>query len=174
MIFFFSSFSIDDVPIREVVRNDAMGGDYPSKPMSIYATIWDASSWATAGGRYKVNYKYAPFVSEYTDLVLQGCAVDPIQQVLSANCSGKEAADHADITPERRVAMQKFRERYMTYSYCYDLRRYPVPPPECVIVPSEQKLFKDTGRKLRFRSHHQRQSRSELPVAKISDGQAAM
>ncbi|RWR84379.1 putative xyloglucan endotransglucosylase/hydrolase protein 30 [Cinnamomum micranthum f. kanehirae] len=173
-------FSIDDVPIREVVHNDAMGRDYPSKPMSIYATIWDASSWATAGGRYKVNYKYAPFVSEYTDLVLQGCAVDPIQQVLSANCSGKEAdmsnADHAVITPERRVAMQKFRERYMTYSYCYDLRRYPVPPPECVIVPSEQKLFKDTGRKLRFRSHHQRQSkrRSELPVAKISDGQAAM
>ncbi|CAL9106805.1 unnamed protein product, partial [Musa textilis] len=41
-------FYIDDTPIREVVRSDAMGGDYPSKPMSIYATIWDGSTWATA------------------------------------------------------------------------------------------------------------------------------
>ncbi|MCD7446895.1 putative xyloglucan endotransglucosylase/hydrolase protein 30 [Datura stramonium] len=41
-------FYIDDVPIREIVRNDAMGGEYPSKPMGLYATIWDASDWATS------------------------------------------------------------------------------------------------------------------------------
>jgi hypothetical protein len=56
-----------------VIRNDAMGGDYPSKPMSLYATIWDASNWATSGGKYKVNYKYAPFVAEFKDLALEGC-----------------------------------------------------------------------------------------------------
>ncbi|KAI7995726.1 putative xyloglucan endotransglucosylase/hydrolase protein 30 [Camellia lanceoleosa] len=66
-------------PIREVVRNDDMGSDYPSKPMSLYATIWDASTWATSGGKYKVNYAYQPFVSSYKDFVLQGCVVDPIQ-----------------------------------------------------------------------------------------------
>ncbi|CAL9110607.1 unnamed protein product, partial [Musa textilis] len=27
-------FYIDDIPIREVVRSQAMGGDFPSKPMS--------------------------------------------------------------------------------------------------------------------------------------------
>ncbi|KAI7993443.1 putative xyloglucan endotransglucosylase/hydrolase protein 30 [Camellia lanceoleosa] len=80
--FFFSfpgKFYIDEVPIREVVRNDDMGSDYPSKPMSLYATIWDASTWATSGGKYKVNYAYQPFVSSYKDFVLQGCVVDPIQ-----------------------------------------------------------------------------------------------
>ena len=45
---------MDDV--REVRRLAAMGGgDLPSKPMSLYATVWDASTWATSRGRYGVN-----------------------------------------------------------------------------------------------------------------------
>ncbi|KAJ6897536.1 hypothetical protein NC652_024361 [Populus alba x Populus x berolinensis] len=27
-------------------------------------TIWDGSDWATNGGKYRVNYKYAPYVAE--------------------------------------------------------------------------------------------------------------
>ncbi|OVA02856.1 Glycoside hydrolase [Macleaya cordata] len=173
-------FYVDDVPIREVVRNEAMGIDYPSKPMSLYATIWDASNWATSGGKYKVNYKYAPFVSEFKDLVLQGCAVDPIQQVSSAGCSEKdvelESADYAVVTPQRRTAMRNFRTKYMYYSYCYDTLRYPVPPPECVIVPEEKRRFKDTGR-LKFGGHshsHRRRSkrRSRISTTANSDNQA--
>ncbi|KAJ8476294.1 hypothetical protein OPV22_020021 [Ensete ventricosum] len=57
-------FYIDNTPIREVVRTQTMGGDFPSKPMSLYATIWDGSTWATSGGRYKVNYKFAPTLVE--------------------------------------------------------------------------------------------------------------
>ncbi|KAE8782935.1 putative xyloglucan endotransglucosylase/hydrolase protein 27 [Hordeum vulgare] len=67
-------FYVDGTPIREVVRSEAMGAQFPSKPMSLYATIWDGSSWATSGGRYKVEYKYAPYVAEFTDLELRGCA----------------------------------------------------------------------------------------------------
>lgn len=171
-------FYVDEVPIREVVRSDAMGDDYPSKPMSLYATIWDASNWATSGGKYKVNYKYAPFVSEYSDLVLQGCPVDPIQQVPSASCVEKnaqlESADYAVVTPERRTAMRKFRQKYMYYSYCYDTLRYPVPLPECDVVPSEKRRFKETGR-LKFGSHRHRSSRKRhIPVDSGSDHQANM
>ncbi|XXG66687.1 hypothetical protein AAC387_Pa06g0211 [Persea americana] len=172
-------FYIDDIPIREVARSDAMEGDYPSKPMSLYATIWDASSWATSGGRYKVNYKHAPFVSEFTNLTLEGCSVDPIQQLPSATkCLGANVtnADYAAITSEGRLAMQKFRERYMTYSYCYDLRRYPVPPPECVIIPSEKQRFKDSGRRLKFGGSNRRhpKRRSRVQGVRNSGGQAAM
>lgn len=151
-----------------------MGGDYPSKPMSLYATIWDASNWATSGGRYKVNYKYAPFVAEFKDLVLEGCPKDPIQQVSRAGvCVEKDAyldsQDYAIMTPERRLAMRKFRQRFMYYSYCYDTLRYPVPPPECVIIPSERRRFKDTGR-LKFGGSHRRQSRrqSRIPTTTLS------
>ncbi|KAJ7943881.1 Xyloglucan endotransglucosylase/hydrolase [Quillaja saponaria] len=156
-------FYIDEVPIREVVRSEAMGGDYPSKPMSLYATIWDASNWATSGGKYKVNYKYAPFVSEYKDFVLEGCPVDPIQEVPAAvACAQKnallESQDYAVITPQRRLAMRRFRQRFTYYSYCYDTWRYPVPPPECVIDPVEKRRFNDTGR-LKFGGSHRKQSR---------------
>ncbi|XP_042504518.1 probable xyloglucan endotransglucosylase/hydrolase protein 30 [Macadamia integrifolia] len=150
-------FYVDEVPIREV-HSDAMGGDYPSKPMALYATIWDASSWATSGGRYKVNYKYAPFVAEFKDLALQGCLVDPIQQVPNTGCSEKinelEKADYAVITPARRSAMKKFRQNFMYYSYCYDTLRYPVTLPECVVDPIVKRRFKNTGTvKFGGRSH---------------------
>ena len=157
-------FYVDHVPIREITRSEAMGGDYPSKPMSLYATIWDASSWATDGGKYPVKYEFEPFVSEFTDFVLEGCPVDPIEQVsagstISASasaCSDKkeeiEAKEYSHITPEGRKAMRWFRENYMYYSHCYDTRRYPVPLPECVIVPSEQARFKETGRLNKFGS----------------------
>ncbi|GLU05361.1 hypothetical protein SLE2022_224630 [Rubroshorea leprosula] len=142
-------FYVDDVPIREVVRSEEMGGDYPSKPMSLYATIWDASNWATNGGKNGVDYKYAPFTSEFKDFALEGCRFEPIKESPDAVCSEKagflESRDYTVITPKRRTAMRKFRRQYMFYSYCYDKLRYPVPPPECVLVPMEQERFQETG-----------------------------
>lgn len=162
-------FYIDEVPIREVVRSEAMGGDYPSKPMALYATIWDGSTWATSGGRYKVNYKYSPFVSEFKGLALHGCAVDPIEMRPSLDGCAKDdaklaTADYAVITPERRSYMRKFREMYMTYSYCYDAVRYPVVPPECVVLPSEKRRFNDAGR-LKFGSVKRSKKRSRMWAA---------
>ncbi|XP_068634594.1 probable xyloglucan endotransglucosylase/hydrolase protein 30 [Aristolochia californica] len=172
-------FYIDEVPIREIVRCEAMGSDYPSKPMSLYATIWDGSTWATSGGRYKVDYKYAPFVSEFHNLTLRGCRLNPILQTTTDDCDDEcvklNGADYAVLTPERRVAMRKFRQRYVTYSYCYDTLRYPVPPPECVILSSEQRRFKDTGR-VNFgggHRHHRHSKRSRRAAAKTA-GDSAM
>ncbi|XP_073130752.1 probable xyloglucan endotransglucosylase/hydrolase protein 30 [Henckelia pumila] len=161
-------FYVDNVPIREVIHNPSMRGDYPSKPMSIYATIWDASSWATNGGREKVNYQFEPFVTEFTDLVLEGCIVDPNEQILSTNCTDRIetliAKDYSSISSEGYKSMKWFREKHMYYSYCYDNVRYPVPPPECVIVPSEREMFKTTGRlRERFKfsgSHRHHRGRS--------------
>ncbi|KAL3832988.1 hypothetical protein ACJIZ3_007724 [Penstemon smallii] len=152
-------FYIDDVPIREIVRNDAMGADFPSKPMGLYATIWDASDWATSGGKYRANYKYAPFVAEFTDLVLHGCTTDPLEEVVAASCNERDSqlvrADFANITPRQKSAMQRFRSKYMYYSYCYDTLRYPVPLPECVVDPIVRQRFKDTGRP-KFDKHQHR------------------
>ncbi|KAJ0682571.1 putative xyloglucan:xyloglucosyl transferase [Helianthus annuus] len=162
-------FSIDNIPIREIQRTDEMGADFPSKPMSLYATIWDASNWATNGGKYKVNYKYAPFVTEMTDLVLHGCTSNPIQQLSTDNNNcvemdkQLEAIHYNNITPKQRAAMKRFREKYMYYSYCYDTLRYPVPPPECVIDPVLRQRFKETGRP-NFDRRHRRHSRKRSHV----------
>ncbi|XP_031098952.1 probable xyloglucan endotransglucosylase/hydrolase protein 30 [Ipomoea triloba] len=159
-------FYLDEMPIREVVRNPAIGGDFPSKPMSLYVTIWDASNWATNGGRNRVNYRYQPFVAEFRDLVLEGCAVDPIEQIPSTNCTDRHAAlmaqRYATLTPEQHQSMKWFREKYMYYSYCYDVVRYAAPPPECVFVQSERDMFKSSGRlreRMKFHGSHRKHRR---------------
>ncbi|XP_057750626.1 probable xyloglucan endotransglucosylase/hydrolase protein 28 [Arachis stenosperma] len=130
-------FYVDNVPIREIKRTESMGGDFPSKPMTLYATIWDASDWATNGGKYRVNYKYAPYVAEFSDLVLHGCAVDPIEHEAKCDNAQTSKAVPTGVTPAQRIKMENFRKKHMTYSYCYDKVRYKVPPSECVINPQE-------------------------------------
>ncbi|KAL9324863.1 hypothetical protein ACSQ67_005508 [Phaseolus vulgaris] len=162
-------FLVDDVPIREVKRTESMGGDFPSKPMTLYATIWDASDWATNGGKYRVNYKYAPFVAEFSDLVLHGCAVDPIEHVTKCDSSAQDSeAVPSGITPVQRTKMGNFRLKHMTYSYCYDTVRYKVPPPECVIKPQEAERLRKfdpvtfgNGRRHRGKRHHRSRGSQE-------------
>ncbi|GJN34072.1 hypothetical protein PR202_gb22709 [Eleusine coracana subsp. coracana] len=135
-------FYVDETPIREVVRTASMGAAFPSKPMSLYATIWDGSSWATLGGRYGVDYKYAPFVAEFADLVLHACAVDP------------STCDATVTSAEQRSAMAAFRRGHMSYSYCHDRRRYAAPLDECAAaerVPAVARLFGPDGMRRRHR-----------------------
>ncbi|KAI6677224.1 hypothetical protein NL676_038020 [Syzygium grande] len=132
-------FYVDNVPIREVKRTKAMGRDFPSKPMTLYATIWDGSSWATNGGKYRVNYKYAPYIVQFSDLVLHGCAVDPIEHSSACDAVLHLGSIPTAITREQKVQMENFRKRHMTYSYCYDRARYKIPPPECILNAKEAK-----------------------------------
>ncbi|KAI3764016.1 hypothetical protein L2E82_14016 [Cichorium intybus] len=136
-------FYVDDVPIREIKRTESMGGDFPSKPMTSYATIWDASQWATNGGKYKVNYKYAPYVAEFSNFVLHGCTVDPIE-LNSVNCEAKTGSDSipTGISASQRVKMESFRKKYMQYSYCYDKVRYNKRTAECVFNAKEAERLK--------------------------------
>ncbi|XP_068663355.1 probable xyloglucan endotransglucosylase/hydrolase protein 28 [Aristolochia californica] len=168
-------FYIDEIPIREIKRSGSMGGDFPSKPMSLYATIWDGSNWATLGGRYKVNYKYAPYIAEFKDLVIRGCAVDPLEQ--SPRCNEEDIKEVSSlsqthsVSSEQRMKMEKFRKRYMTYSYCYDSERYNRAPSECVIDPHEARLFRgSTGEKFggRHRRHGKRHRRSPTSQAEAT------
>ncbi|XP_022146454.1 probable xyloglucan endotransglucosylase/hydrolase protein 28 [Momordica charantia] len=155
-------FYVDNVPIREVKRTANMGGDFPSKPMTLYATIWDGSTWATNGGKYKVNYKYAPYIAEFSDFILHGCAVDPTEQS-STSCDHSQKSEPipSGITPSQRAKMESLRKKHLTYSYCYDRIRYKAPPPECVINPEEAERLRvfdpvtfGKGRRHHGKSHH--------------------
>ncbi|KAJ1289577.1 hypothetical protein BS78_02G175300 [Paspalum vaginatum] len=126
-------FYVDETPIREVVRAPSMGAAFPSKPMSLYATIWDGSAWATLGGRYRVNYKYAPFAADFADLLIRACAVDPADPRPASAACNAGLLDPLAAPPagEQRAAMAAFRRAHTSYSYCHDRRRYPVALAEC-------------------------------------------
>ena len=88
-------------------------------------------------------------------MALLGCRADPIRMVPAAggSCAADEealrASDVAVMTVEKLQAMRRFREHNMVYSYCYDTLRYPAALPECDVVESERRRFKDSGH-LRF------------------------
>ena len=145
---FFSRFFVDGIPIREIINNEAMEKNFPAKPMSLYATIWDGSSWATSGGRYKVDYRRAPYIAEFADLAVSGRAVDPIDH---SPAYGSDIWRHRQITPAERRTMVALRRKHMTYSYCYDKERYPKPPEECVVDEKEKKGIAGRRRPIRRR-----------------------
>lgn len=120
------TYYVDDVPIRHVRRVEALQGDFPSKEMGLYGTIWNGSDWATSGGRHKLNLSHGPYVAKYSSFVLNGCAFNPTQKPYQCKFSH-------ELTSKERVRMHGFRRKYMTYSHCYDKRRYAVPLPECVV-----------------------------------------
>ncbi|XP_006848333.2 probable xyloglucan endotransglucosylase/hydrolase protein 32 [Amborella trichopoda] len=117
-------FLVDDIPIRRFPRVRALGPKYPSKPMSVYATIWDASDWATDGGKYKANYTYEPFYATYTNFKLRGCQKKRCSHALDSLIPPKP-------NKQFRESLKFVRENYMVYDYCQDLQRYPNRLPEC-------------------------------------------
>lgn len=130
-------FLVDNIPVREFIHSTAYS-IYPSKPMSVYATIWDASEWATHGGKYPVNYKYAPFVVSFSEMELSGCITTSSPSVSSCSkANGPSSLDPVNgpeftkLSQQQVAAMDWARRKLMFYSYCNDKPRFKVMPPEC-------------------------------------------
>ncbi|KAI4980137.1 hypothetical protein ZWY2020_020622 [Hordeum vulgare] len=78
----------------------------------------------TLGGRYRANYKYAPFVAKFGDLVLHGCPVNHIYHSVAAACG---TPWYEPVAARRTsVSMSAFRRWHISYSYCHDRYRYSV------------------------------------------------
>ncbi|KAK9074657.1 hypothetical protein SSX86_007255 [Deinandra increscens subsp. villosa] len=133
-------FLVDNIPIREVMHNQASSSIYPSKPMSLYTTIWDGSEWATHGGKYPVNYRYAPFVASIGELKMEGCLTSKTDSTSGSSCSNSstlltsdpiEGEEYTKLTSQQTVGLNWARTKHMFYSYCKDTLRYKILPPEC-------------------------------------------
>ncbi|KAI7757007.1 hypothetical protein M8C21_003384 [Ambrosia artemisiifolia] len=133
-------FLVDNIPIREVIYNQVSSSVYPSKPMSLYTTIWDGSQWATHGGKYPVNYKYAPFVASLGELKAEGCLMSKTNSTSPGSCLKSstlltsdpvEGDEYIKLTSQQTAGLKWARSKHMFYSYCKDTSRYKVLPPEC-------------------------------------------
>ncbi|KAI9080188.1 hypothetical protein K1719_037866 [Acacia pycnantha] len=119
-------FLVDDIPIRKYPRKS--DATYPTRPMYVYGSIWDASSWATEEGKYKADYKYQPFVGRYKNFKLKGCTTNS-----PASCQPPSASPsgHASLTPQQYATMQWVQNNYLVYDYCHDTKRDHTVTPEC-------------------------------------------
>ncbi|KAK4423820.1 putative xyloglucan endotransglucosylase/hydrolase protein 33 [Sesamum alatum] len=123
------------LPVREFVHSNAIGSVYPSKPMSVYTTIWDGSEWATHGGKYPVNYKFAPFCGiNERELRMEGCVSNQRASCSRSSLSSLDPVDgeqFAKLSSQQMTGLDWARRKHMFYSYCQDKNRYKVLPPEC-------------------------------------------
>ncbi|XP_047336275.1 probable xyloglucan endotransglucosylase/hydrolase protein 32 [Impatiens glandulifera] len=118
-------FLVDDVAIRRYPRKSAE--TFPLRPMWVYGSIWDASSWATENGKYKADYKYQPFVAMYTNFKSGGCSA-----YASRKCRPVSASPYRwGLTRKQNSVMQWVQSRYKVYDYCRDDKRDHSLTPEC-------------------------------------------
>ncbi|XP_073290659.1 xyloglucan endotransglucosylase/hydrolase protein 31-like [Primulina huaijiensis] len=121
-------FFVDDVPIRRYPRKD--DETFPSRPMWVYGSIWDASSWATEKGKYKADYRYQPFVSQYKNFkIIGGCDRNG-----PARCR-RPVSGHPSrlrgLSGRQNAAMAWVHKNYKVYDYCQDILRDHSFTPEC-------------------------------------------
>ncbi|KAJ3678673.1 hypothetical protein LUZ60_002476 [Juncus effusus] len=118
-------FFVDDIPIRQYQRK--IESTFPNRPMWVYGSIWDASAWATDGGRYKADYKYQPFVAHYTRFGISGCtAFSP------SGCRPVPASPSGSgLSSQQYAAMRWAQSNHMVYYYCQDYSRDRSLTPEC-------------------------------------------
>ncbi|KAL3518433.1 hypothetical protein ACH5RR_021022 [Cinchona calisaya] len=119
-------FFVDNVPIRRYPRKS--DATFPLRPMWVYGSIWDASSWATEEGKYKADYRYQPFVGRYNNFKIGGCTTNS-----AATCrptSGSPVGS-SGLSSQQYAAMAWVQRNYMVYYYCSDARRDHTQTPEC-------------------------------------------
>uniref|UniRef100_A0A0A9D153 Xth1 n=1 Tax=Arundo donax TaxID=35708 RepID=A0A0A9D153_ARUDO len=94
--------------------------------MTVHATLWDGSYWATQKGKVPVDWSRAPFVVSYRGYVGDAC----VSGGSCPNGSGRWMDRQPDGAEWGTV---KWAERnYMRYNYCEDGWRFPQGlPGEC-------------------------------------------
>ncbi|XP_047320686.1 probable xyloglucan endotransglucosylase/hydrolase protein 32 [Impatiens glandulifera] len=109
-------FYVDDIPIRRYPKKiDSL---FPARPMWVYGSIWDASSWATENGKYKADYKYEPFYARYKNFKI-------------GNAPRGSPSGPVGLSRQQYSAMSWVQSNYLVYDYCHDKTRDRKQIPEC-------------------------------------------
>lgn len=86
--------------------------------MTLHTTLWDGSSWATDGGKEKVDWGKAPFNAYYRNLKIQACFPTANGSFTCGNDAASWIAQN--LTAAEVAFMDKARGTFMTYNYCTD------------------------------------------------------
>ncbi|GAB2302067.1 hypothetical protein Dimus_036089 [Dionaea muscipula] len=126
-------FYVDQIPIRVFKNNKKMKVGYPTQAMSIQGSIWCGDSWATDGGKTKTNWTHAPFLAHFEGgFHIDGCPADEGGTDVKSCYSGRKywwsSPSYWNLSPEEWSVYQLHKRKFITYDYCTDKSRNPVPP----------------------------------------------
>ncbi|CAI9089170.1 OLC1v1023681C1 [Oldenlandia corymbosa var. corymbosa] len=133
-------FLVDNIQIRVFNNHEAHGVAFPKdKPMKVYCSFWEASDWATQGGRLKIDWANAPFKVYYRDFNANACIHNKssachrigTDSISESMISGQEWRTQG-LDGKGRNRIRWVQNKFMVYNYCSDLARFPQGvPSEC-------------------------------------------
>ncbi|MCO5577063.1 hypothetical protein L7F22_030885 [Adiantum nelumboides] len=120
-------FTVDDVPIRVFKNLEKQGVPYlNTQAMGIYSSIWNGDEWATQGGRIKIDWADAPFITSYQGFNVDACDVEVFE------CKNFSSSwSQPSLTLSQLANLEKIKKNYIVYDYCSDTSRYEIAPIEC-------------------------------------------
>ncbi|EFJ11526.1 hypothetical protein SELMODRAFT_126128 [Selaginella moellendorffii] len=128
---------VDDVPIRVFANKMAeLGVPFPlTKPMGVYASLWNGDDWATRGGLEKIKWNKSPFVASFRGFGIDACkwssssprSCTKTRRPLKWWESSMFLAKDEDTMHK----LQWVKDNWMIYDYCKDFKRFLRLPPEC-------------------------------------------
>lgn len=138
-VFFLSvnRFLVDRVPIRVYKNHADKGVAFPRwQPMSLKVTLWNGDSWATRGGRDKIDWSKGPFVASFRNHKIDACVWNGNARFCrgdsSSNWWNKERFSTLSFT--QRKLFRWVRMYHLTYDYCHDNQRFQNNlPKECTL-----------------------------------------
>ncbi|KAL3850411.1 hypothetical protein ACJIZ3_012293 [Penstemon smallii] len=130
-------FYVDNIPIRVLKNKTNIGVSYPTQAMNIEASLWNGESWATDGGRTKIDWTNAPFVAQFQGFNVDACPLQP--QISNNNINCYSPSDYWwnqrkfwKLDHHQQKLYEQARAKYMNYDYCTDRSTHPLLPPECL------------------------------------------
>ncbi|KAH7405144.1 hypothetical protein KP509_15G058400 [Ceratopteris richardii] len=135
-------FYVDGVPIRVYPNVEAATGVPYLKSQLMYAmgTIWDGDSWATEGGRVKIDWDNAPFIASYRDYFADACT-DNDASTTCAMAKWWSQPQLQALDDSLIGQLDWVKKNYMVYDYCNDYARFNGTPPECAYTRPTSILY---------------------------------
>ena len=111
---------MDNIPIRVIHNRQNIGVAFPTRqPMKLYTTLWNGDTWATRGGKVKIDWSKAPFTSEFRNFNANACIPSP-----SNNCLSFNGGKNKGLSSKTRKQLKVIHSKWVVYDYCRDFRRY--------------------------------------------------
>nr|XP_011470729.1 PREDICTED: putative xyloglucan endotransglucosylase/hydrolase protein 1 isoform X2 [Fragaria vesca subsp. vesca] len=119
---------VDEIPIRVFINDSIIGPIFPTKPMEIQGTIWNAT-WAKSGSL--PDWSQGPFEAHYQGFDIDGC---PATNSNISECYDSKYAwnggNYTSLNQDEERAYEIVKKYYLKYDYC---NAHHPSPPECLI-----------------------------------------
>ncbi|XP_072991082.1 probable xyloglucan endotransglucosylase/hydrolase protein 10 isoform X2 [Typha latifolia] len=120
-------FMVDWVPIRLYRNHEDKGVAFPMwQPMSLKVSLWSGNSWATRGGRDKVDWSKGPFIASFRNYRIDACVWkgNPIFCRAESSTNWWNNPRFSSLTWSQRRLFKWVRKYHLIYDYCQDSTRF--------------------------------------------------